>query len=162
MNFSYMVAFRMVCTYIQPPSFEHKVTFRRTVGRPLAKSRARCCLHCRKNEATMSQMNNRLESTIGRPITYRSHIPLSSGSTMRFFSCNFAILRDCAIVKKFRILNFFAIMREPYCVTFHTIMRFPQYGLSHPFALDEHFLASPRASHSPIRAKSRGKSRSGA
>ena len=39
--------------------------------------------------------------------------PLSSGSTMRFFFC--AILRDCGIaliVKKFRILNFFAIMRD--------------------------------------------------
>ena len=64
--------------------------------------------------------------------------------------------------KKFRNMNFFAIMRERYCATFHTIMRFPQCGSAHPFAPDERFLASPRASHSHIRAKSHGNSRSGA
>ena len=84
---------------------------------------------------------------------------LSPGSTTRFFR---AILRYCDIAyrKKFRILNFFAIMCEQYCVTFHTIMRFPQCDSAHPFALDEHFLTSPRASHSHIIAKSHGKSRS--
>ena len=44
-------------------------------------------------------------------------------------------------------------------MTLHTIVRFPQCGSAHPFAIDEHFLASPRESHSRIRAKSQGKSR---
>ena len=56
-------------------------------------------------------------------------------SSLYVFPCDFARLR---YRKKAKNSDFF------------TIMRFPQCGSAHPFALDEHFPASPRASHSRI------------